>query len=170
MSVFFICHIRATVPGNLLIVSSLQYGYWNLASGQGCQKCNCDPMGSIGSACDVSSGQCECLPGVGGLKCDACLAGYWGFSTSGCTGLFCEKIFLIDRNKIFLSILECAPCEKEGHICDPDTGRCVCPPYTQGPRCEACAQGTWNYHPYKGCKVGNSKKSRIKCQSFFNRS
>ncbi|XP_023333787.1 laminin subunit alpha-1, partial [Eurytemora carolleeae] len=34
--------------------------------------------------------------------------------------------------------------------------RCVCPALTEGERCERCKQGTWNYHPNKGC-------TRCKC-------
>ncbi len=49
--------------------------------------------------------------------------------------------------------LECEPCNKPGHICDPDTGRCVCPTGTEGPQCQTCSAGTWSYHPVKGCKV-----------------
>jgi laminin alpha 1/2 len=37
-------------------------------------------------------------------------------------------------------------------VCDPDTGRCICPPLTRGAACQECSIGTWNYHPYKGCK------------------
>ena len=37
-------------------------------------------------------------------------------------------------------------------MCDPDTGRCVCPPLTQGARCESCAPNAWNYEPIKGCR------------------
>ena len=40
--------------------------------------------------------------GVGGPRCSACLAGYWGMSPSGCT--------------------KCKPCTQPGHVCDPDTG------------------------------------------------
>jgi len=52
----------------------------------------------------------------------------------------------------YLLETECFPCEKPGHVCDPDTGRCVCPPLTQGKACEKCSKGSWNYHPYRGCK------------------
>ena len=93
--------------------------------------------------CDDVTGQCNCRAGIGGRGCDACLAGFWGFSSSGCA--------------------ECAPCLKPGHICDPDTGRCICPPRTRGARCESCAPGTWDYHAYKGCKVKQSKQVYCPC-------
>ena len=50
------------------------------ASG-GCTQCSCDVQGSIANTtCDSESGQCQCLQadsGVGGLRCDSCLSGYW---------------------------------------------------------------------------------------------
>ena len=61
-------------------------------------------------------------------------------------------IFITTSHTIFV-FPECFPCEKPGHVCDPDTGRCVCPPLTQGAACESCAPGTWDYHPYRGCRV-----------------
>ena len=60
-------------------------GYWNINSGKGCQRCTCDLMGSMEQNCDDVTGQCPCKPGVGGTSCDACLAGFWGFSQRGCT-------------------------------------------------------------------------------------
>lgn len=47
----------------------------------------------------------------------------------------------------------CDPCDKPGHICDPLNGRCVCPPYTTGSRCQKCVRNAWGYDPIKGCKV-----------------
>jgi hypothetical protein len=64
---------------------SFKLGYWNINAGSGCKSCKCDPMGSVGSDCDDVSSQCGCKEGVGGKNCDACIAGYWGFSRSGCT-------------------------------------------------------------------------------------
>lgn len=48
--------------------------------------------------------------------------------------------------------VECPICPAAGHVCDPVTGQCVCPPFTVGDMCESCAADTWNYDPYKGCK------------------
>ena len=83
-------------------------------------------------------GQCKCKPGVGGPRCDACMIGYWGISYSGCQ--------------------KCSPCSQPGHVCDPDTGRCVCPRLTEGSACERCQLGSYNYDQYKGCQ-------RCRCNS-----
>ena len=34
--------------------------HWKIASGEGCEACGCDPVGSTGEACDLYTGQCEC--------------------------------------------------------------------------------------------------------------
>ena len=47
-------------------------GYFGNATIQDCQLCNCDDEGSATSLCDSDSGQCTCLEGVGGVRCDQC--------------------------------------------------------------------------------------------------
>lgn len=131
-----------------------QSGYWNLNSGRGCQVCGCDSTGALNGTCNPTTGACYCLPGIGGQACDRCLPGYFGFSASGCRGKINSISWFRYCSIIYLNIrLECEPCNKPGHVCDPDTGRCVCPTGTEGPQCQTCTTGTWNYNPLKGCKV-----------------
>ena len=127
------CMCRPRVLGRQC--DQCEYGFWNVNSGSGCDsRCECDPMGARNpEECDPVDGQCECKSGVGGLKCDACLVGFWGFSPSGC--------------------VRCEPCTRPGRVCDPDTGRCVCPPRTIGHSCQLCQEGAWDYDPYRGCKA-----------------
>lgn len=49
-------------------------------------------------------------------------------------------------------IIECDPCDRAGHICDPDTGRCVCPPLTLGEHCDRCRPGSYDLQSGVGCK------------------
>ena len=53
---------------------------------EGCENCNCNPLGSTSNECDITTGQCQCQPGVTGLKCDTCMRYHYGFSSTGCTG------------------------------------------------------------------------------------
>ena len=33
---------------------------WKIASGEGCEECACDPVGSTGEKCQLYNGQCDC--------------------------------------------------------------------------------------------------------------
>jgi hypothetical protein len=48
-------------------------GFFGNATTQDCQQCDCHAPGSDGSLCDSTTGQCACLPGVNGLRCEECL-------------------------------------------------------------------------------------------------
>lgn len=37
----------------------------------------------------MQTGQCSCLPGISGLRCQQCAPGYWGFSERGCRSESC---------------------------------------------------------------------------------
>lgn len=43
----------------------------------------------MGSSCHAQTGQCHCLPGVSGSRCQQCAPGYWGFSERGCRSESC---------------------------------------------------------------------------------
>ncbi len=47
-------------------------GYFGDATLQNCQLCDCKEEGSSSALCDRHDGQCPCLQGVGGLRCDVC--------------------------------------------------------------------------------------------------
>ncbi|KPM05747.1 netrin-1-like protein [Sarcoptes scabiei] len=40
------------------------------------EACDCHPVGSSGRTCNITSGQCQCKPGVTGLTCNRCAKGY----------------------------------------------------------------------------------------------
>ncbi|OXB66240.1 hypothetical protein ASZ78_000665 [Callipepla squamata] len=53
-----------------------QPGYFGNALQRSCRPCECEPLGAESPQCDRASGQCQCRPGFGGLRCDRCQRGY----------------------------------------------------------------------------------------------
>ncbi|XP_076178093.1 laminin subunit alpha-1-like [Ptiloglossa arizonensis] len=144
--------------------------------------CRCNPIGSITTACDIVTGQCQCKPRVTGRQCNQCMIGFWGLTTgAGCAPCDCDSIgshnLSCDDNtgqchckpgvggthcETCLSgyygfssngCQVCDPCVRLGHICDPDTGRCVCPTMTFGEHCDRCRPGSWDLVPGVGCRA-----------------
>ncbi|KAG8188781.1 hypothetical protein JTE90_009175 [Oedothorax gibbosus] len=117
------CPCKPNVEGKHC--DSCAEGYWNLASNEGCEHCNCDPLGSLDNTCDINNGQCKCRPGVTGLKCDKCQPLHYGFSIEGCKECECDYIGSSD--------LQCEP-----------NGQCPCRPNVEGRRCDRCKENTHN--------------------------
>ncbi|XP_065188372.1 uncharacterized protein LOC135819142 isoform X2 [Sycon ciliatum] len=56
--------------------------------GQPCQDCRCSPVGSNSSECSVTSGECLCLPGYTGQRCDECTdAAQYYTEQAGCLNM-----------------------------------------------------------------------------------
>ncbi|XP_029921853.1 laminin subunit gamma-3 isoform X2 [Myripristis murdjan] len=72
--------------------SHCEVGFFNLQPGIGCERCNCDPIGSSSTACHPVTGQCVCRAGVEGRLCDSCRAGFFGFSSRGCRACNCDPM------------------------------------------------------------------------------
>ncbi|XP_012134938.1 agrin isoform X3 [Megachile rotundata] len=95
-------------------------------NGAGCpDTCKCNRLGSVSDTCNPETGQCECKPGVGDLKCDRCMPGYWGLP------------------KISEGHPGCIPCGcslygSAREDCEQMTGRCVCKTGIQGHKCTIC--------------------------------
>ncbi|GAB1600789.1 laminin subunit gamma-1-like [Argonauta hians] len=100
-------------------------GYWNLESGNGCESCRCNPIGSMDTNCDQITGQCKCKENIGGKRCDKCLPLHYGFSASGCKRCQCDLLGSEDQQ------------------CD-DKGICKCRPTTTGDRCDQCQENKYN--------------------------
>ncbi|NWY00427.1 AGRIN protein, partial [Nothoprocta ornata] len=92
--------------------------------------CQCNPYGSYGGACDPTTGQCSCKPGVGGLKCDRCEPGFWNFRAivtdgkSGCTPCSCDPVGSVRDD------------------CEQMTGLCSCKTGITGMKCNQCPNGS----------------------------
>jgi len=52
-----------------------QVGYY-LSNSQ-CVPCDCHSVGSNDTVCDVTSGQCSCLPNISGRTCNETIPGYY---------------------------------------------------------------------------------------------
>ncbi|KAF7233282.1 hypothetical protein EG68_04815 [Paragonimus skrjabini miyazakii] len=109
---------------------------------RGCSPCYCDPVGTLASygpkgiaVCNPETGQCPCKPGVGGLRCEQCYQGFYGFHTGqGCKPCDCDSIGAISE------------------ACDDRTGRCTCRPHVTGRQCDQCMAGHFNLTSALGCQ------------------
>uniref|UniRef100_A0A8C1KJY5 Laminin, gamma 1 n=1 Tax=Cyprinus carpio TaxID=7962 RepID=A0A8C1KJY5_CYPCA len=113
--------------------SACEPGFYNLQSGKGCERCNCNSIGSTNGQCDIASGQCECQPGVTGQHCERCEVNFFGFSSSGCKPCDCDP-----------EGSESAQCK--------DDGRCQCLPGFVGARCDMCEENYFYNRSTPGCQ------------------
>ncbi|XP_047426599.1 laminin subunit gamma-3 [Mugil cephalus] len=72
--------------------SYCEVGFFNLQAGIGCERCQCNPIGSSSEACHPITGQCACRAGVEGTLCDSCRVGFFGFSSRGCRACNCDPM------------------------------------------------------------------------------
>nr|XP_009932075.1 PREDICTED: laminin subunit beta-4 [Opisthocomus hoazin] len=98
-------------------------GYWDLASGKGCQICDCDSKNSQSTQCNQLTGQCPCKLGYSGRRCDECEENYFGNPQTHC--ISCE----------------CNPEGTSQPKCDKATGACNCRPGIVGRFCDKCSRG-----------------------------
>uniref|UniRef100_A0A1A7X3X2 Laminin, gamma 3 n=1 Tax=Iconisemion striatum TaxID=60296 RepID=A0A1A7X3X2_9TELE len=84
------CHCLSHVTGR--DCSHCEVGFFNLQPGMGCERCKCNPIGSLSSACHPTTGECVCRAGVEGRLCDICRAGFFGFSLRGCEACNCDPM------------------------------------------------------------------------------
>lgn len=124
------CHCHANVIGTEC--DRCAPGFWNLASGEGCEPCNCDPNGSFSSECNQFDGQCQCKTGRGGRTCGDCEDYYWGDPSVQCHPCNCTRVGSLSTQ------------------CDRRTGQCTCVPGVAGHNCDRCARGTTGTLP--NCK------------------
>ncbi|KAL0966040.1 hypothetical protein UPYG_G00289940 [Umbra pygmaea] len=123
--------------------SACELGFFNLQSGTGCERCNCNPIGSTNGQCDIGSGQCECQPGVTGKHCERCEVNFFGFGSSGCKPCDCDP-----------EGSSTAQCKEDGG--------CECRPGFVGVRCDMCEENYFYNRSSPGCQQCPSCYSLIR--------
>uniref|UniRef100_A0A8C4QLX0 Laminin EGF-like domain-containing protein n=1 Tax=Eptatretus burgeri TaxID=7764 RepID=A0A8C4QLX0_EPTBU len=119
-------------------------GFFGDAITQSCHDCHCDKRGTDPARCPVAistcycdplSGQCPCLPGVQGQRCELCQADHWGLeSGGGCSPCHCDPVHSLSSQ------------------CNEADGQCHCQPGFGGRTCNACEDDHWG-------------DPRVKCQA-----
>ncbi|XP_032425902.1 laminin subunit gamma-3 [Xiphophorus hellerii] len=84
------CRCLAHVTGR--DCSHCEVGFFNLQPGIGCERCKCNPVGSVSMACHPITGECVCRAGVEGTLCGSCRVGFFGFSSHGCRACNCDPM------------------------------------------------------------------------------
>ncbi|XP_072017698.1 laminin subunit alpha-1-like [Amphiura filiformis] len=83
------CTCKPTITGQRC--ENCVPGYFGF-SADGCESCECDPAGTVGSTCHPTVGTCTCKSNVQGAKCDLCKDGFFNMevnNTDGCQPCFC---------------------------------------------------------------------------------
>ncbi|XP_070151389.1 laminin subunit alpha [Polyergus mexicanus] len=118
-----LCQCKERVEGR--ICNQCKPLYWNLQpyNSDGCEECQCNIPGVIGSIgeCDTKTGQCICKPGVIDRGCSRCIDGTYNLQESnlfGCSDCACDVGGSVNL------------------ICDKQTGQCPCQPRVTGLTCK----------------------------------
>lgn len=117
------CSCQPRVDG--LDCGKCKPGFYDFASGKGCQPCDCDSSGSVSSTCNDFDGKCECIPGRSGRQCNECPLGQFGDTKFRCQSCNCNRDGSINQ------------------YCDSKSGKCQCNTGIGGDKCDRCARG---YH------------------------
>uniref|UniRef100_A0A1I7SML4 BMA-LAM-1 n=1 Tax=Bursaphelenchus xylophilus TaxID=6326 RepID=A0A1I7SML4_BURXY len=123
------CNCQPNVVG--LHCDRCEDGYFNLTSGNGCEQCDCELIGSVNQTCDVITGLCHCKPGVSGRRCDQCSPYHFGLNSDGCKSCDCDAFGSTSRQ------------------CNIHTGQCNCKENVTGRRCDQCSENRYNLQ--QGC-------------------
>lgn len=104
-------------------------GYYDIESGEGCEPCSCDLLGSTDIQCG-EDGSCECREGYFGAKCNECPVNQYYHPSQGCTPCNCN------------------PEGSDSMQCD-ESGQCHCKGTVQGKQCDTCPRNMVNIE--EGC-------------------
>ena len=106
--------------------TACQTNFYDLAIAHetGCKPCACNPDNSKdpSAQCNLITGECDCIDGLGSRDCSTCENGFWGDDCKPCN------------------------CNSQGiksgaEICDPFNGQCNCIEGVTGQLCDECATG-----------------------------
>uniref|UniRef100_A0A1I7XAX0 Agrin-like n=1 Tax=Heterorhabditis bacteriophora TaxID=37862 RepID=A0A1I7XAX0_HETBA len=75
-----------------------------------------------------------CRPGVGGLKCDHCLPGFWGIHLIANGAMSCQR----NLKENYLDTCGCSAFGSTRADCEQSTGRCECLRGAVGDKCDKC--------------------------------
>ncbi|XP_060698913.1 laminin subunit beta-1a [Hemiscyllium ocellatum] len=103
---------------------------WKLASGTGCELCNCNEIHSRAASCNEFTGQCQCMAGFGGRTCSDCQEFFWGDPDVECMRCDCNEFGI------------------ETQQCNQANGHCICREGIAGERCDKCARGYSGTFPH----------------------
>ena len=113
-----------------------------------CVACNCEVTGSKSLFCDDQTGQCPCLDGRSGPRCDNCEQySYYNRHTGRCMPCGCDKNGS--------ATLECGT-----NI----NGSCSCKPGVGGHKCTECLPGHYNFSQSGCIACGCSSLSSVDSQ------
>ncbi|KAK2819369.1 hypothetical protein Q5P01_024930 [Channa striata] len=113
--------------------SYCEVGFFNLQPGVGCERCQCNPVGSSSIACHPVTGQCACHTGVEGRLCASCRVGFFGFSSQGCRACNCDPMGSVS--------MQCH-----------NNGTCHCRPGFVGYKCDKCELNYFHNRPTHQCE------------------
>lgn len=121
------CPCLPHVVGQLC--DSCEENHWRIASGQGCDPCECDVVGSVSDKCNPYDGTCECRHGFGGRRCNECQTNYWGNPNVECRPCDCDQLGSAVQQ------------------CNRETGVCVCHKGIGGEKCDQCDRSYIGFAP-----------------------
>ncbi|XP_007438435.1 laminin subunit beta-2-like, partial [Python bivittatus] len=106
-----------------------KFGFFGLSAEnpQGCQRCQCDPRGTVqeGAQCNAITGNCLCKRLVTGRSCNQCLPEHWALSSDlyGCRPCDCDVGGAYDNQ------------------CATETGQCRCRSHIISRQCNQVQTG-----------------------------
>ena len=127
------CQCKTNMDGR--VCDRCRIGAFNFSESNpdGCQLCNCVPLGSVDSSCDQINGQCVCKSNIIGLKCDQCAPNTFQIGDGSC------------------ELCNCHPEGSRSESCDVRTGKCPCRKFVRGKQCARCLRGYYDLG-LTGCK------------------